>query len=433
MICSLPHGRGRLPIAAAASVMMVLALSSPAHALLAPPPRAAPTPALRPAAAVSGWAQFQGNAGHTGSHLSERSITKANVGQLTVAWTVPLLKHSPQAEITVASGVAYVADGHQVLALNATTGTQLWQATAPGVVLGTPSVQGGLVVIGIDKIVSGQVEGFVEALNSGTGAKVWLQQVGELPRGIEGTNAATVTTTASRAYVTLLSGQVDALALANGSMIWQSAVLPGTPCTVSQPSVSGGLVVVGGSGWTVAAFHAADGTLAWQDTFGSGCVTGVANWVPAISGSTVYAGLQRSVAAITLASGAVDWTNTSWIEVANPLSVTSQAVIASVQSPTSPFPLAVVALSLSGGSTLWQRTFSGGGVIGTATFGGLVWGLLSAGRSQRGVAYTTSTGQQVFAGTPHTETASNLPPVVVAGHVYLDLGNEVVCLALPAS
>src|SRR5262249_56551815 len=139
------------------------------------------------------------------------------------------------------------------------------------------------------------VKGSVGALSTATGATVWLRSVG--PLGSPSlASSTTITTTANRAYVTLSSGRVEAMGLKHGFKIWASAVLPG--CRPSQPSVAGGLVVMGSGGTDVVALHALDGTLAWHDALGSGCGVSAANWLPAIGGGTVYARLLHGVAAL---------------------------------------------------------------------------------------------------------------------------------------
>jgi outer membrane protein assembly factor BamB len=376
---------------------------------------------------AAGWPQFQGNVGHTGAELGEKSVTRANASQLSLAWTVPLPSTSSNSEVVVTGGVAYVGSGAMVTAVDAATGTQVWQATLPGALLGTPSVQGGLVVVAFSEVTGRhhRVKGFVAALDSATGATAWIRQVGSLGTPSLG-SSTTVTTTADRAYVTLSSGQVEALGLSHGGKIWLSAALPG--CSLSQPSVSGALVVVGGGGGYVSALNASDGTVAWTDTLGGGCGSSAANWLPAISGGTVYAGLADGVTALSLTSGAVQWENQSISDVFFPLSVTSNAVIAGSNSGTQ-----LVALSRSDGSVLWQRAV-GGQIVGTATFGGLTWGLHQrSGGAEHAVAFGAF-GYRVFSSQAFSNSdTQGMPPVVAAGRVYVNLGDELACLALPGS
>jgi outer membrane protein assembly factor BamB len=418
MTGSVGRGLGRLAALTAAGVLAVMSATGLAAAQSRAP-------------AATGWPQFQGNARHTGSELDETSVTRANVGQLSVAWTAPLPATSFNSEVVVTSGVAYAGAGATVSAFNASSGTRLWQASLPGALLGTPSVQGGLVLMAISEGSIPHLKGFVVALSSATGSTVWMRSVGSL--GIPSLGSSTtVTTTSDRAYVTLGSGQVEAMGLQHGAKIWVSAALPG--CSPSQPSVAGGLVVVGNGGTGVVALHASDGTVAWHDTFGTGCGFSAGNWLPAISQGTVYAGLLNGVAALNLASGAVVWRNQSQPfsqGVFFPLALTGSEVIAGSQGTTQ-----LAALSRSDGTLRWQTALPSGLEVAAATvFGGLVWALAQAsgGGGVKAVAFGALTGHRLFSTTSYTDDTQGFPPVVSAGHVYVNVASELVALALPGA
>src|SRR5947209_1894046 len=70
------------------------------------------------------WAEYGG--GPDGSHFTALTqITKANVGQLEVAWTYPSEgggEYSP----LVAGNLAYVINAGNVVALDAATGKEVW-------------------------------------------------------------------------------------------------------------------------------------------------------------------------------------------------------------------------------------------------------------------------------------------------------------------
>lgn len=391
----------------------------------------AAAPAAHASTPTTDWPQLQGNAAHTGTDTGETSVTAANVGQLSVAWTAPLPGVSNW-QTPVVGGAVYVASADYsnapfrfyVSAFDAANGTQLWQAPLPGQVLGTPSVQDGLVLVAVREGTVRRPRGLVLALNSTTGATEWTRRVGRP------STDTTVTTTPRRAYVALGTGQVEAIGMAHGFKIWISPVLPGSAsCTeMSAPSVAGQLIVVGDGGASVSAVHEKAGTLAWSDTLAPGaCGSSTANWLPAIRGRTVYAGLANSVAALNLDTGTVVWNNQSVTGVIFPLSVTSTAVITGPDGG-----LALTALSRSDGSVLWQQALSRQ-VAGTATFGALTWGMSqeSSGLNVQAVAFDSVTGNQDYASAPFSYIApGGLTPVVTAGRVYVNLGDRLVCLAL---
>jgi len=49
------------------------------------------------------------------------------------------------------------------------------------------------------------------------------------------------------------------------------------------------------------------------------------------------------------------------------------------------------------------------------------------------VALGPLTGHRLFSTRPYADETQGFPPVVSAGHVYINLGNELLVLALPAS
>jgi outer membrane protein assembly factor BamB len=411
------NGLGRLSVIAAAGTIAVMAAAGPAAGQLR-------------VQATSGWPQFQGNARHTGAERGEDSVTRANVGQLRVAWTADLPSASDNSEVVVTGGVAYAAAGDTVTAFDATSGTQLWQALLPGSVLGTPSVQRGLVLVAISETIGPRhhIKSLVEALSSAAGVSVWMRPVSALTTPSLA-SSTTITTTADRAYVTLGSGQVEAIGISHGNKIWQSAVLPG--CSLSQPSAAGGLLIVGGGGGYVSALKGSDGAVAWQDTLGGGCGAAAGNWLPAISQGTVYAGLLDGVDALKLASGTVLWQNKSVTSVFFPPSLTGNEVIVSSDNSTQ-----LAALSRFGGTLKWQSTFPvGSEVAGAAIFGSLMWALVQSpdAGGVRAVALGPLTGRQIFSTASYADQTQGFAPVVDAGHVYVNLGNELLCLALPAS
>ena len=408
----------RRAVVAAAVTSSLLAAASP---VLASPA----TSRIR-AGTTTGWPQLQGNAAHTGFEPAETSVTSANVGQLAEAWTAPLSSASNligTEGMTVAGGTVYGTSVTAVIALNAVTGAQRWQASLPGVVASTPAVQGGLVITGYN-VSHGFVEStHIVALSAATGATVWTHLVPAAHL------IASVTTTPTTVYAALDTGQILALHAGTGHQQWLSAALPG--CQLSAPSVSGGLVVAGDGGQYVTALHAADGTKAWQNKFSNGCGNGDNVWIPAISGSTVYAGRLNGVAALNLDSGRVLWANRAAGHVFQPLSVTGTAVIAGANNDFQP-----TGLARSTGAQLWQYPPQGQIAFSAfATFGSLTWVLANdfVNSTVQAVAFDPATGHQVFTSAAYPDPANSPPPVVAAGRVYLDLATEVLCLTLPGA
>jgi outer membrane protein assembly factor BamB len=408
-------GLGRLALTATAGALLVAGVAGPA---------AAHDTAAGAAAAASSWPQFQGNAAHTGDEPGERSVSKANVSQLSPAWTATLPQDSESTEVVTAGGVVYVAGASDVTAYQAASGTQLWQVSLPGDVIQTPAIQGSLVLVAYDVVVGRRPEkGVVEALSTATGAAAWTRVT-----AVADVNSG-VTVTARRAYVVVGGDHVEAIRPANGREIWVSPSLTG--CSLSPPSASGNYVVLGVGGGGVAALNAADGTLAWQDTLGGGCGAADYNWLPAISQGTVYAGLLDGTDAINLATGAVIWQNDTVTAAFFGPALTSNDVIISSDGTTQLF-----ALSRSDGSLQWQTHLPDSeGIVSPAVFGNLVWAVTDAtggGRVQI-VALGPADGRKIFTTPGYADQSQGFPPTVAAGHLYFNTGSQVVALALPGS
>ncbi len=416
--------------AAAGAIVAVLGAASPASAQPAAGTPAAGTPA-------AGWPQLQGGASHTGDEAGENSITAANAGQLRPAWHQTLPEWWPGTEPAVTGGVVYVGSGDDVTAFDAASGTQLWQTALPGYVTGTPAIQDGMALIALGAtatsggFVSGK--GYVVALDASTGAMVWQKIVGHPAPDDSLAIATSVTTTPGRAYFTSTGPHivVSALDIHTGRILWHAQVPP--DCGISDPSVSGSMVVVDGD-YSVTALSAANGAQVWRDTFGGGgsCTDSVENWLPAISQGTVYAGTHLDgVAAISLATGTVLWDDKSLDNVPSPLSVTSNAVITAPLNSEGDGQ-GLVALNRSDGSVLWQNAMSP--EDGTAIFGSLVWGAVFTNSNfRRAVAFgrlgghtAGSTPSYLIGGYP-----PELPPVVSAGRVYVVSSNKLICFTLP--
>jgi outer membrane protein assembly factor BamB len=97
-----------------------------------------------------------------------------NVGSLQLNWKIGpyTTLGDPQSSPAVANGVVYFgSDDHNVYALNASTGAQLWNYTTGGEVLSSTAVANGMVYIG-------SVDGNVSALNASTGVRLWSYPTG---------------------------------------------------------------------------------------------------------------------------------------------------------------------------------------------------------------------------------------------------------------
>jgi outer membrane protein assembly factor BamB len=358
------------------------------------------------------WPQLQGEPQHAGFASGETKLTGQTVDDLQVAWRAPLMRAGEfnDSAPVVVDGTAY-AVGREVAAFDAATGTQRWSTPIGGSSFATPAVGDGLVVAGAT------LSGIV-ALDAATGAIVWKHQV-------KSYNSSSITINGDRVFVTFDNGLL-ALRLQTGKVLW-SKTYPACFCMRSTPTFANGLLIVGAGGSAIAAYDATSGALRWSRTLSSGSGNSAEAWLPAVSGNVVYAGSMSGVAALDLRTGKLMWSNTTDVtSVFAPLAVTSSAVLVPSDEGGT-----LVALDRERGTVLWRNDIAGeaGGI---SAFGTLMWLVRSdpAGGDGRVEAYNWRTGHRVYS-QDLGGVVFGRAPIVVGGHVYSDLGDEVVSLARP--
>ncbi|MGM0875162.1 MAG: PQQ-binding-like beta-propeller repeat protein [Bacillota bacterium] len=183
---------------------------------------------------------------------------------------------------TVADGVVYQAystgSGGKMMALDAKTGKELWNAKLAGnwIVESTPVVQDGKVYVGSDG-------GWVISLDASTGKELWRKK----PAG--GWMHSMPAIADGKLYLGYGGGILVALDTSTGNELWRykspdSSYIHGG-ATGSSPAVADGLVYMGFPDGNVAAFDASTGTLKWKYRTNGGIISSAA-----ISGETVFIG-----------------------------------------------------------------------------------------------------------------------------------------------
>ena len=173
-----------------------------------------------------------------------------------------------------------------------------WRVKTGGAIRSSPSIFGRLVVFG-----SG--DGFVYAVDAAAGRVKWKRDVGA---AVTGRAAVTERLT----YVTDIRGSVIALTTTDGTPAWRVSTgkpMPfpwgheSTDYYTSSPTVSNGMVVVGGSDGHVYAVDARTGARRWRTP-----TRGRVRSSPAIANGVVYVGsFDGSVYALDLGTGKLRW------------------------------------------------------------------------------------------------------------------------------
>jgi len=201
----------------------------------------------------------------------------------------------------VAKGMVYITSlDHNIYALNAKTGSKVWQYTTGYNVDSSPTVADGVVYFGSDDL-------HVYALNAKTGAELWAfyteQPVESSPAVVNGT-----------VYVSS-DATLYALNAKTGAPLWSYTP---TCCSFeSAPVEADGIVYA--DQWdngTIYAVNAADGTFLWSYRTG-----GTLESSPAVAYGIVYVGsYDGNLYALNAKSGSLLWTfNTgSYIRSSSP-------------------------------------------------------------------------------------------------------------------
>ena len=196
-------------------------------------------------------------------------------------WTFSVDEQSSDAQATpaVANGTVYVGFntcsttcqfGGSVVALSASTGTELWSFSTGAEVL-SPAVADGVVYFA-------SLDGNFYALNASTGAKLW--QRADPEEDFTFISAPAVAN--GLVYVGSTDGNVYALDAFTGEVLWSFPTIGGV---YAAPAVANGVVYVGSEYYNVYALDAVTGDYLWSFTTGSFVESS-----PAVANGVVYVG-----------------------------------------------------------------------------------------------------------------------------------------------
>ncbi|HLH19360.1 MAG TPA: PQQ-binding-like beta-propeller repeat protein [Bryobacteraceae bacterium] len=236
----------------------------------APPARQTPWPAPQP----GDWMTYNGSdSGNRYSALDQ--IRVSNVAALKLQWIFPMSYAGLETTPLEADGVLYVTGPNQVYALDAATGSAIWQYSRPA----TPGLVGDAklgtnrgVAILRDKVFFVTDNAHLIALDRGTGAPVWEKPLApEMPPGEHHTYGGTVAPLVAGDLVVAgvaggdhgMRGFVVAFRADNGAFAWRRWTVPrrGEPGIETWQGKEP--LLGGGSTWLTGSYDAASGTLYW--------------------------------------------------------------------------------------------------------------------------------------------------------------------------
>lgn len=275
---------------------------------------------LPPAMANADWAQPGGNASKSMGHVALGNA-------LSRAWSVSVgegggKKGGLAAPPVVANGKLYTIDTRAVVrAINAESGTTLWQTTVAGDGGNQNALFGGGVSFDGGRVYATNGLGYAAALDAETGSVVWKVRPGGPLRG-----APTIAN--DNVYVVSQDNQLFALNPADGTVRWTEAgtVEIAGVFGSAAPAAGQGTVVAGFSSGELNAYRYENGRVVWQDALARTSISTTVSSLsdidaePVIDNGRVYAvGQGGRMVALELNTGQRIWeinvagTATPWV------------------------------------------------------------------------------------------------------------------------
>ena len=361
-------------------------------------------------AGLSGcWAQFRGDAAHTGAQPFESAVGVANVANLAAVWTMSTtggISSSP----AVANGVAYVGSSDHALYASDATGVAgcsgapkscvpLWSATTGGAVDSSPAVANGVVYVGS---VDMKLYAFDASGTAGCSG-VPKSCVPLWSATTAGVINSSPTILSGVVYVGSADGKLyafDATGTSGCSGVPKSCVPLWTATTGgavdSSPAVANGVVYVGSADMKLYAFDA---------TGTSGCSGAPKSCLPLVTSATAGGvGSSPAVVAGRVYVGSAD-ADLHVFGLVGPSSTTTTVTSNPNPSPSGTNVTFTATVTSSGGTPSGTVTFkNGGATLGTGT---LSAGQATFGTSSLSVGTHTITAE--YAGATDFATSTSVP------------------------
>jgi|GEM_PF-2131290 len=218
---------------------------------------------------------FRANAQHTGVFIAG-SAQPDNV----LKWSFDE-KNNPVTAPATSDGVVYFGSSdHNIYALYAANGSELWRFATGGSVLSSPAVAGGIVYFG-------STDRKIYALNAANGSLRW--QVSTNSTWDSGIGTSSPAVSGDTVYIASFDNNLYALDAFTGSIRWKFPFIPLGNEPGSSPAVDNGTVYFGDVNKKVYAVFAANGTKKWEYT-GPNTISSSPMGDPVVSNGIVYMG-----------------------------------------------------------------------------------------------------------------------------------------------
>jgi outer membrane protein assembly factor BamB len=226
------------------------------------------------------WPQAGGRSNHVMQHLQFDGTLhrqwKTSVGDGASRYGEPL------SQPVVAGGRVFAMDAEDVVvAIDATTGRQIWEADPKPGAAKDHTFGGGVAVAG-DRVFVTTGYGLVLALEAATGKEIWHQQVAAPMRGPP-------TVSDNRLFAITVENRLEVLSTEDGHRLWTHSGLPETAGLVgaASPAVEGDIVVVPYSSGEIFALRVENGRPLWSDNLATARPLGALSTLADIRGRPV--------------------------------------------------------------------------------------------------------------------------------------------------
>jgi outer membrane protein assembly factor BamB len=309
--------------------------------------------AVSPLWADTIWRQYGFNSTHTSFNESETILTHANVSQLTWVWSGKIGRAVGSAPIFGRATVFVASDGH-VVALKAHTGERRWghlSCSGDGTV--QPALGQGVLLVGDG---GGDLAGYDPL----TGDQVWCDDE-------SGSIVSPPAVVGDTVYIT---NGVDAVALdqLTGQQRWRFTAADFNPLT-NTPAIADGVVYVTG-GNAVFALDQATGKKLWRHNLEFQANISA----PSVSEGIVYVG-GTGLYALSATDGHIIWKNNSvGVNVSTP-AVAAGKVFVNSQDPN----FGLWAFDANNGSFRWITIMPGESLATVTVANGVVYDIAESG------------------------------------------------------
>ena len=345
------------------------------------------------AAPVTPWPQFHLDATHRGWDTAETILSRSNVSQLQVKWSMsPANGFSPP---VVANGILYVTTFDSLEAFDASNGLPVWTFVPSVVVarISMPVVANGevFIAVNIPNHPFKPCKGVVYAVDAATGVMTWQAR--------SGCSNSTSMTVAPSLLIAGSSFDVNAFSPSTGHLLW---TFPTGGSIESTPAVAAGVVYVSSDDGNLYAIDASTGLELWSYPIGGGPSS------PAVAGGVVYIGsLDGHLNALDVVTGLLNWSFPTGSLIVSSPSIAAGLVYFGAQNGN------VYALRASDGGMRWTfpTGFSNVGAFDPSIANAVVYVGADSGTFY---ALNSSTGQQIWS----FVTPDVAAPAVADGNIY---------------